>query len=146
MIGVGLQPAGLTDAGTGAADAAGAPPLAGQGAPWIGSNGNYVIDPVTLDIGRTTSTRHRVMLALQTELGTATADTDLGERKPTKIGSSTATDAQDSIRRALQPLVDDGSISLDEVGVKILGHAPGAVSRTINYTDLLNLAADKANR
>lgn len=143
MIGLGLQPAGLTGAGTGAASPATPPPIPAQGAPFISSQGNYVIDPATNDIGRTTSARAAVLLALQTTLSTATADTGLGENKPTKVNQSFASDAVASTRRALQSLVDSGMIAITDVQVSVLSHTPGAVSRTVYYTDLLTQAADK---
>lgn len=143
MIGVGLQPAGFTGAGTGAATAVPAPPVPAQGAPFLTSHGDYVVDPVTLDVGRTTSARHRVMLALQTLLSSATADTSLGEVRPTKISQSFVSDTIESTRRALQALVDDGTISIDDIRITVLSHTPGAVSRTVYYIDLQNQAADK---
>jgi hypothetical protein len=145
MIGIGLQAAGISGAGTGQATDAARPPIPAQGAPFLTSQGDYVIDPVSGDIGRTTSVRSRVNLALQTTAASATADTSLGEAKPSKIGTSFTTDAVASTRRALQPMVDDGSISLDDVSVDVLSHTPGTVSRTVSYTDLLQQAADKAN-
>lgn len=145
MIGIGLQSAGITGAGTGQATAAARPPIPAQGAPFLTSRGDYVIDPVSGDIGRTTSVRSRVNLALQTTVASATADTSLGETKPTKIGTSFVSNAIASTRRALQSMVDDQSISLDGVTVDVLSHTPGTVSRTVSYTDLLQQAADKAN-
>ena len=145
MIGIGLQSAGVSGAGTGEATAAARPPVPAQGAPFLTSQGDYVIDPVGGDVGRTTSVRHRVQLALQTDLTSATADTSLGERKPSKIGTGFAANAVESTRRALQTMIDDKSISLDQCDVEVTRHAPGSAMRTIAYTDLLNQAADKAN-
>jgi hypothetical protein len=144
MIGIGIQQAGLTGAGLGQATAAVVPPAPGQGAPFLTTAGDYVIDSTTGDIGRTTSVRHRVQLALGTDLASATADTSLGDQKPKKINQSSATDAQAGIQRALQTMVDDGSIRVDEIQVDVLRHSPGTVSRVIQYTDLSNQANDKA--
>jgi hypothetical protein len=146
VIGIGLQSAGISGAGTGEATAAARPPIPAQGAPFLTSHGDYVIDPVGGDVGRTTSTRHRVQLALQTDLTSATADTSLGDRKATKMGTGFVAHTVESTRRALQTMIDDQSISLDQCDVEVIRHAPGTATRTVVYTDLLNQANDKAIR
>ena len=143
MLGIGRQRAGRTGAGLGEAGVAPPPPIPAQGAPFLTSEGNYVIDPASGDIGRMPSARHQVLLALQTVGASATADTSLGENKPTKIGTSFAANAEASVRRALQPLVERRIISLDGVSVTVSRSAPGTVERVVSYTDLLNQAADK---
>jgi hypothetical protein len=146
MIGIGIQRAGVTGAGTGEPSTIGVPPEPGQGAPFLTSQGDYVIDPATRDIGRTTSARHRVQLALQTNLMSATADISIGISNPRKINQSFESDGQAATRKALQPTVDDSSISVDDVQFEILKHSPGAVARTVAYTDLQNSSADKKIR
>lgn len=85
-----------------------------------GQTGSRFLDPRTGDyatqdgvILRAGSARQRVILILTTEVKTSMAIK--GIRFPAKHDATTARTVQADVRRALQPLVDDGSIILTDV-------------------------------
>lgn len=117
-MGLGTSSCGLTVAGFGDATEVDAPPAPTQ---WVRrvdpATGDYEIDAETGNFRRMTPVRQRVLLSLATALGSSTAQQGWGIKRPRKINRSFASDLEQSARFALQPMVTDGSISIESVTV-----------------------------
>ena len=140
MIGIGIQPAGVTLGGLGSPEETTPLPKPESGAPHINISGNYVIAP-NGDVARDRSARHRVLLCVRTIRKSATADPKLGISIPQKIGTSFDSEMRKAIDIALTPCTSDGSVRVDDV--KIENRGGGRVYVTISFTDLLTMAQDE---
>ncbi len=134
-LGAGLCGAGSSPCGFGTPATADAPPV-----PAAASEARK-IDPVTRDyaldsldrIDGMSGTAQRVLLAMTT-LRNSSAQRDLGlDEASDRITSSTKQTAEDSIRRALAPIVADGAIAIRSIDVTITGTR---VARRVRWADL----------
>jgi hypothetical protein len=143
MSGFGTAPFGFAFFGYGSPDSVAAPPVNNPAALYINPDTNdFVLDDdgSYLDMP---GTRQRVYLALKSNLGTLAGYETFGSDlfKLGKIDSSFQVRAKSSVRKALDHLVQDNSISLTSVDVTAVG---GRVSITVSYFDLINQASDNA--
>jgi hypothetical protein len=143
MSGFGTAPFGLTFFGYGSPDSVAAPPVNNPAALYINPDTNdFVLDDdgSYLDMP---GTRQRVYLALKSNLGALAGYETFGSDlfKLGKIDSSFQVRAKSSVRKALDHLVQDNSISLTSVDVTAVG---GRVSIIVSYFDLINQASDNA--
>lgn len=112
-----------------------APPARKPGVAFLDPlTGDYVIGSDG-ELSKMPSTRQRVMLICTTKLGSAAAATQMGIQLPSKIGDGFEEQAETAIRTGLQPLVDDGSLTLDAVSADRTS-VTGRARLTIEYTDL----------
>lgn len=133
MSGLGLFPVGNTPFGSGTPVIAAAPP---SDSPELA---NY-LDPRTSDYvvnddgsyQRMPLVRHRVLMLLKTELGSAAYEPDVGLKLPKKMGTSFEQEVRGSILLALSLIGSD--IRIDDV---IVIRSPmGRADITVAYTDL----------
>lgn len=87
------------------------------------------------DLERGTYTQQRVLIALSTPLGSMASAPEIGsivpdlDRDDGRLELTVLRDAE----RALRPVIDDGSISLDRVEVSV---EDGVLVRVVHWTDL----------
>jgi hypothetical protein len=133
MAGLGLFPIGSTPLGSGTPVVASAPPSD------IPEQANF-LDPVTGDyvvqsdgaLQRMPNTRHRVLMCLKTELGSAAHEPTVGLELPRRMGTTFEQQAKGAVLSALELIGDD--IRIDDVIVLRVG--TGRADITVAYTDL----------
>jgi hypothetical protein len=133
MAGLGVTPAGVTPAGMGTPTEVAAPPDPA-------SLANY-LNPRTGDYGvasdggieRMPLLRHRVLMLLKTELGSAAPESNIGLRLPAKIDKTFPQRAKEAVRAALEP-IPKSEMRIDAIDVLVVG--TGRADITVSYTDL----------
>lgn len=133
-MGLGTSPAGAFPAGYGYPTQAAEPSQSNRYTRAIDvATGDYSIDTATGGFARTTPTRQRVLLALATVAGSSTVQPLWGVGRPPKMGPQFESEVEASVRLALKPMVDDGSVTILSVTVE-----RGASSRaraTVRWRD-----------
>lgn len=143
MSGFGTAPFGLAFFGYGSPDSVAAPPVNNPAALYISPDTNDIVlndDGSFLDMP---STRQRVYLALKSNLGTIAGYEAFGSDlfKLGKVDSSFTVRAKSSVRKALDHLVQDNSLTLTSVDVSADG---GRVNIIVSYFDLKAQSPDNA--
>ena len=138
MAGLGLFSLGSGPYGLGTPTAASAPPDPAdtQFSRYINpASGDYEVDPDTLHLKQMPPIRQRVILALKTTLGSATAYPSLGLRKPQAMGDDFEGVMTSNVRFALQQMTDvEGVLRIDGI---LVGRRPGGrATVTLAFTDL----------
>lgn len=114
----------------------------------VEAEGVRYIDPLTRDyavsgeeILKTTPTRQRVMNLLQNGFGSSMALR--GIKMPEFHGPQTGRYMDREVRTVLQPLVDEGTITVGRVdSTAMLNGVPGRLGVAIDYTDTLTGKGD----
>ena len=140
MAGLGLFPVGSTPFGAGTPVEATAPPTA------IPELANF-LDPRTGDYvvqadgsyQRMPVVRHRVLMLVKTELGSAAPEPDIGLRLPQKMDQSFEQRARQAVTRALAPISSE-DMHIDGIPVERSGM--GRADITIEFTDLTTGESD----
>ena len=103
---------------------------------------DFEIDPETNQYAQMPATRQRVLLALLTVFGSATAKPQFGLKVPDKIRSTFKKEVDNAARSALShlTLADAAVIRIDDIDVSI--PRPGTAILTVSYTDLNTLEPD----
>lgn len=106
---------------------------------------DYEVDSTSGQFAQMPPTRQRVLLALMTRKGSATAWPTFGLRVPDKIRSTFAAEMQANTREALSHLTREDApvIVIDAITVEI--PSPGRAILTVSYTDLLTGESDEAS-
>ena len=92
---------------------------------------------------RMPTTRHRVLMLLMTKLDSSVRidnQEPVGLELPEKIGPSFRQQAEQAVRRCLEPMTTDGSIRIDGVSTTI--KPSGKVDILVTYIDLTTGNAD----
>jgi hypothetical protein len=134
MLGIGIQPAGLSSAGLGAIEATPELPIVTSGARFFDSDGDRLIDPSTGSFARQSANVQRVQLALATELGSSTADFNFGCVSVAKMDDTFEARAKNSALSALRFLIDAGEIEIISVTIEKL--TSQRVNRLVKFKDL----------
>lgn len=130
-------PIGSTPFGFGTPIAAPLPPTQGPAlSRFIDSNtGDYYIDPEVGQFGSMPSLRQRVLLIINTEIGSSSALPDLGIRRPKKIDESYIATTRASIRRACYRLTDiERIMQIHDIIVE--KQTGGRIAITLVYKDV----------
>lgn len=143
MIGIGIQPAGTTLAGLGAPEELIPLPTPLAGAPHLTLTGDYVIDSKSGDIGRDSSARHRVLLALRTVRKSSNADRNFGMTMPSVMTDTFESEVRAAVTLALTPCTSDGHVRVDNIYVVRSVGSQGRAKITVEFTDMWTQAQDK---
>jgi len=110
-------------------------------------SGDYVIDASVGQFGSMPSLRQRVLLVMNTELGSALAVPDLGIPRPKKIDETYIAATRAAVRRAFYRLTDIEKLMRIE-SIDIEKRTSGRVQVTLVYRDLtmLSSTAQRATR
>lgn len=130
-------PIGSTPFGFGTPVAAPLPPTQGPAlSRFIDSyTGDYYIDPKVGQFGSMPSLRQRVLLIVNTEIGSSTALPDLGIVRPRKIDESYVASTRAAIRRACYRLTDIERIMKIQ-DILVDKQTGGRIAVTLIYSDL----------
>lgn len=106
---------------------------------------DYELDQSTNQFAQMPPTRQRVLLALMTKKGSATANPEFGLAVPDKIRSTFAAEVNVSARAALGHLTREDApvISIDAITVDV--PSPGRAILTVSYTDISTGESDEAS-
>ena len=135
MLGIGHQPLGLSLAGLGGIEDADELPTQTSGARFIGPDGDRMIDPATGDFARMSDVQQRVLIALVTQLGSATVDFNMGTTRQTKMDDTFEARETNSALAALRSLIDNKEIEVISVVVTRDG---GRATRAVTFRNLSN--------
>ncbi len=142
--GIGMQAAGTSLAGLGVPATIVAVPEPSTGSRYLNPvTRDWEVDPATSQMAQMPSVRQRVLIALLTDRGSATASPGLGVRYPDKIGKAFEAEVRHSVRSALAHLTleDDPVIRIDQIKVERLW--TGRILVTLTFTDLETGAPDQ---
>jgi len=132
MAGLGTTSLGWVALGYGTPVVATAPPPLPVGSPYLNTTTRDYVVSSDGGLQRMPSLRHRVVMLLSTELGSAAHEPTIGVRIPDKIDQSFVQRAQQSVRDCLAILA--GELRIDSIPVDV--YPSGRVAITVNYTDL----------
>lgn len=129
---------GVAPYGVGISGLTGVPPSLGEpgavpGVAFINQDGDYECDTIG-DLVKTSPTKQRALLLLRTQLGSVWADTSLGLERVEAVTASWEYRMRRSAEAALRPMVDDGTIRIDEIVITRTLHFRGSI--TAIYTVL----------
>lgn len=103
-------------------------------------SGDYVIDASIGQFGSMPSLRQRVLLVMNTELGSALAVPDLGIPRPKKIDETYIATTRAAVRRAFYRLTDvERAMRIQSIDIE--KRTNGRVQVTLVYRDLTTNAA-----
>lgn len=135
-----------TPLGLGTPGLPGSVPAPGDGSRFLNPQSrDWEIDPATTQLAQMPPTRQRVLLALLTVRGSATAVPGFGFTPPTKIGALFEAQTRNAVRTALRHLTNEEApvISIDNIDVVKV--APGRVVLTVEFTDLATSESDEVS-
>lgn len=128
----GSGPAGLLSPAT--VDAS---PTPSAGSRYINPvTGDYEIDPATGQFAQMPPTRQRVLLALKTAFGSATAQPQFGLRSPRKIGRNYVAQTKQEVRAALRHLTQENSPVIAITAIDVVRIGSSALVVTVSYIDV----------
>lgn len=142
QAGLGNAPLGSTPFGLGTTANGPVPPARRILAPYIDPRTGDAIVAQDGELEAMPVNRQRVMLSCLTQFGSSAAMQDWGARLPDRIDEGFADDVRSEISRALQFMVDDGSITVD--GVFTETTPAGRAQVTVSYTDRQTGGEDRA--
>lgn len=137
----GTGPAGLYSPAT----VAGSPSLS-AGSRYVNpSSGDFEIDSATGQFAQMPPTRQRVLLALKTVVGSATAAPDFGLRAPRKIGRNYVAQTRQEVRSALRHLTSENSPVIRIQAIDVVRIGSSHLVATVSYVDLQTGRADQVS-
>ena len=133
--GFGVMPFGLGPFGLETPDDPPTPPTGTAGSRYINpATGDYEVDETTGQLKQMPRTRQRVLLALITMRRTVPTAPRFGANLPRKMGTSFEVEVRQSVALALQHLVNERAIDLQQIVVERGRNSRARV--TVNYIDL----------
>ena len=141
MRGLGSQDLGSSNTGLGQADAVRPLPSFRQGARYIGTDGNPVIDPVNGGFMKADSVSMRVYFAVKTTIGSAGANVKLGVKWPKKIDARFEAELVAAVLKGLVSLTSTKQIRVD--GVTVEYPQPERYTVSVDYLNMITQKHDR---
>lgn len=141
MLGLGIQPAGVTLSGIGQPTPVPALPSTARGARLIGFDGNPILDPINGGFLKADPLLMRAYLALRTTIGSAGANQQLGTKWPKKIDQRFDEALRVAVNTGLSALIASGELSLESVTYSL-----PRTEMFVVYVGIRNLVTQKSSQ